>query len=418
VNGLSKTGEGSANRPNLKLDDEARGLESASVTGHRAFFMVFSPMLESPDWPSAYEEYRGGIVVMNPFNASKATVHKVRQDLDVKVVMYFDTQDIQIKVQGKCLGSDANRLCSDVSTDWRRCASGAMPCCFSYECNAFNTSACPEDDYARRALGAVYKPSWAVNELVAGKPGTPICTYGKGPLGCYSAASNAALVPFLHGWLTSHAYDGVYFDEYFAEWKLVFPFPVDTDGDGKVDFQEYMAILTSENHQAEGEALRVLGQPCAAEDIKREDQDEDSSQFPGKIEEMQHFAEAFERIKGPSGGLSYEAAGEALGALGRPCMEDVKRADIDGDGVLDRSEFIALMGRRKEELVAAFKKVDSNGDGKISLEELRQVVKAAADQRGVVVSEREVLDTFNQADTDGDGKVDFREYVAMLASED
>jgi calmodulin len=69
-------------------------------------------------------------------------------------------------------------------------------------------------------------------------------------------------------------------------------------------------------------------------------------------------------------------------------------------------------------LAAAFNRIDTNGDGKISLEELRQVVKAAADRRGVVVSEREVLDTFNQADTDGDGKVDFQEYVAMLASED
>jgi hypothetical protein len=34
-------GDGSNSRPLLK--------------GHRAFFMVFSPMLDSPDWPAAYE---------------------------------------------------------------------------------------------------------------------------------------------------------------------------------------------------------------------------------------------------------------------------------------------------------------------------------------------------------------------------
>ena len=132
---------------------------------------------------------------------------------------FRDTQDIQIKAKGKCLGSRANRLCSDVSSDWTRCASGAMPCCYSFECNAFNTTTCPEDDFAR-ALWKVYKPEWAVNELGPGA-GTPICTYGKGPLGCHSAASNAALVPFLAAWLVSHGYDGIYFDEYFAKWTPV-----------------------------------------------------------------------------------------------------------------------------------------------------------------------------------------------------
>ena len=56
------------------------------------------------------------------------------------------------------------RICSDTAADWTRCASGAMPCCFSYNCDAYNTTTCPEDDYAR-ALNAVYKPEWAVNEL-------------------------------------------------------------------------------------------------------------------------------------------------------------------------------------------------------------------------------------------------------------
>ena len=211
----------------------------ALFTGHRAFFMVFSPMLHSPDWPTKYKEYKGGIVVMNPFNASKATVQKVREDLDAKVLMYWDTMDIQIKVEGaKCLHSTPNRDCSDVSNDWTRCASGAMPCCFSYDCDAFKTTTCPEDDYAR-ALWAIYKPEWCVNELGAvGKPNTPICTYGKGPLACHSPQSNAAVVPFLAGWLTSHGYDGVYFDEYFKSWKIDFPFPVDTNGDGKPDTLE------------------------------------------------------------------------------------------------------------------------------------------------------------------------------------
>ena len=193
-------------------------LPPATTGGHRAFFILFAPMLESPDWPSRYEEYRGGVVVMNPFNASRATIQKVQRDLDVKVVMYFDSMDIQIKAQGKCLGAQDHgnpNICSDdedPKMPWKRCASGAMPCCYGYECNAYNTTTCPVDDYAR-ALWGVYKPEWAVNELHKTRPGTPICRYGKGPLAVHSAQSNAALVPFLAAWLKDHGYDGVYFDE-------------------------------------------------------------------------------------------------------------------------------------------------------------------------------------------------------------
>jgi hypothetical protein len=36
---------------------------ATEFTPHRrAFYTVFSPMLDSPDWPSKYEEYSGGLV--------------------------------------------------------------------------------------------------------------------------------------------------------------------------------------------------------------------------------------------------------------------------------------------------------------------------------------------------------------------
>ena len=178
---------------------------------------------------------------MNPFNASKATVSKVRRDLGVKVLMYYDTQDIQIHTPtGKCLNPTPNKICTDrdAATGWTRCASGAMPCCFSHECNAYTSTACPEDDYAR-ALASAFDAKWCVNELTPSPPATaatkamitgavanaaaaaaaadervPVCAYGKGPLGCHSAQSNAAMVPFLADWIAGHGYDGVYFDEY------------------------------------------------------------------------------------------------------------------------------------------------------------------------------------------------------------
>ena len=71
-----------------------------------------------------------------------------------------------------------------------------MPCCFDFSCDAFKTPTCPQDDFAR-ALQAVFKPEWAVNRVGSSAAETPLCLYGKGPLFCHHASTNAALVPFL-----------------------------------------------------------------------------------------------------------------------------------------------------------------------------------------------------------------------------
>ena len=80
--------------------------------GTRAFYTIFEPMLRSPDWPSAYEEYRGGVVVMQPFNATREVVETVRKTLDVKVLMYFDSTELMKKMVAECAFShSANWSC-------------------------------------------------------------------------------------------------------------------------------------------------------------------------------------------------------------------------------------------------------------------------------------------------------------------
>ena len=44
-------------------------------TGKRAFYALFEPMLRVPgEWPSAYEQFRDGVIILDPFNATAATV--------------------------------------------------------------------------------------------------------------------------------------------------------------------------------------------------------------------------------------------------------------------------------------------------------------------------------------------------------
>jgi hypothetical protein len=84
-------------------------------------------------------------------------------------------------------------------------------------------------------------------------------------LTAFSPQSNAAVVPFLAGWLREKGYDGVYFDEYFKSWTHEFPFPVDTDGDGKPDtlaesqaqYDKYRPAFSAALRKALGPAARA-----------------------------------------------------------------------------------------------------------------------------------------------------------------
>eukprot|EP00935_MAST-01C_sp_MAST-1C-sp1_P000831 g831.t1 len=244
-----------------------------SRAGHRAFYTVFSPMLKAPDWPQAYAPYRGGLVVMNPFNSSRATVQRVREDLNsTRVLMYFDTQDIQMKVEGKCVPTASLRDCSVNGAPWTQCGSGAMPCCSSFNCDAFQSPACPKDDYSA-ALQRIFKEEWSLRQLSdsGGQP-VPMCLYGKGPLFVHSRPAVDALVPFLSDWVKSRGYDGVYFDEYFSEFvndelrAFLNSTRLDADGDGKPDtlpqilaqYRKYQPVFSASLREALGADALII----------------------------------------------------------------------------------------------------------------------------------------------------------------
>lgn len=94
--------------------------------------------------------------------------------------------------------------------------------------------------------------------------------------------------------------------------------------------------------------------------------------------------------------------------------------DADGSGSIDYSEFIAAAIDRKllfrEDLcLQVFRALDRDDDGKISIQELQQVL-VDADTEDFLGSELrdEALTTLNRYDADGDGLLDIREFMALL----
>merc|ERR1712014_419813 len=91
--------------------------------------------------------------------------------------------------------------------------------------------------------------------------------------------------------------------------------------------------------------------------------------------------------------------------------------DGDGSGYIDYSEFLAATLDRRTLLtedvcLSAFSIFDLNNDGRITLEEVKEVLSIDA------ASEAACLETaaciIQELDKNGDGSVDFQEFMTMM----
>lgn len=83
----------------------------------------------------------------------------------------------------------------------------------------------------------------------------------------------------------------------------------------------------------------------------------------------------------------------------------INEVDADGSGTIDFPEFLTLMARKMKaqdseaEIIEAFKVFDKDSSGKISADELRQVMNNLGER----LSDAEVEEMIREADTNGDG---------------
>ncbi|XP_077177188.1 calcium-binding protein 2 isoform X2 [Paroedura picta] len=142
-------------------------------------------------------------------------------------------------------------------------------------------------------------------------------------------------------------------------------------------------------------------------------------------EEIEELREAFREFdKDRDGYISYKDLGECMRTMGyMPTeMELIELSQQIAGGKVDFEDFVDLMGPKMlaetadmigvKELRDAFREFDTNGDGQISVAELREAMRKLLGQQ---LNYHEVDEILKDVDLNGDGLVDFEEFVRMMS---
>ncbi|XP_026876783.2 calcium-binding protein 2 [Electrophorus electricus] len=146
--------------------------------------------------------------------------------------------------------------------------------------------------------------------------------------------------------------------------------------------------------------------------------------------ELDELAEAFKEFDYDQDGyLNYKDLAECMRTLGympmeMELLEIIQQIKMRLGGLMDFDDFCELMGPRMmvetahmvglKELECSFKQFDMDGDGKISLDEMKEAAKTLLGEKPRKGELEEIL---KEMDLNGDGSVDFDEFVMMLSTQ-
>ena len=173
----------------------------------------------------------------------------------------------------------------------------------------------------------------------------------------------------------------------------------DVNNDGEIDVNEFMAVMCP---SASTVVARIAKDFKSLEDVKN----------------------AFKKMDKNGDGMISKAELAACGFNDQQVNAMFTLGDTNGDGEIDLQEFIQCMcpsasavvckvGKlfgSKEQAAGAFKKIDANGDGVLSKDEL----KSANLPNGAKLTSIEVDSIFALGDANGDGEIDLEEFLAVM----
>lgn len=138
-------------------------------------------------------------------------------------------------------------------------------------------------------------------------------------------------------------------------------------------------------------------------------------------DDVREFQDAFALFDQDGDGLiNPQEAVAVMRSLGRNPTESEVRSLIGEmeayKGKVDFPRFLAVMGRRtrnsdtEEEIRAAFRVFDRNGDGYVNTAELRHVLTVVGEK----LTDEEVKLLIKEMDREGDGKVNYEEFARIM----
>lgn len=140
-------------------------------------------------------------------------------------------------------------------------------------------------------------------------------------------------------------------------------------------------------------------------------------------EEIHGLRELFKSFDGNGDGqITLDELREGLARQAKLSDSEVEQilrdTDVDGNGVIDYEEFVAStvnlsMLEREEVCMKAFQKLDTDGSGTLTADEV-----AAAMGMAGRMSEQEVKETVKRYDVNGDNQIDYNEFLKMLHEND
>jgi calmodulin len=144
------------------------------------------------------------------------------------------------------------------------------------------------------------------------------------------------------------------------------------------------------------------------------------------IEERQDCIDIFALLdKNGNNTIDIKELGAGLRTLGlNPSLSEIKsmmqRFDNDGTNTLAFDEFIKVYinclsykSKREDEIKEQFRRMDKNGDGKLSCEELKELLMEGDE----AFSEEELRMVFEEFDRNNDGNIDISELLEALIGE-
>ena len=144
--------------------------------------------------------------------------------------------------------------------------------------------------------------------------------------------------------------------------------------------------------------------------------------------EMIDFAmQTLQRRQRATDDVEVDTFWEIFGTLGmniketkQEIMDIIQEIDDHGDGVFDTDELMAMIRKKiyinskMAKFEQQFRIFDKNGDGKITPDELKEVLI----ELGEEVTDQDVMDMIQRGDTNGDGTLTLEEFASMMMMQD